>query len=294
MTTTALQGLMQDRVKRLYKLMDSCRLCPRACGADRLQGGKGFCRSGIMPVVASANLHHGEEPPISGKGGSGTIFFTGCNMKCVFCQNYPISQLGVGKRMTAAKLADRMLELESRGAENVNFVTPTHFAAQMAHAIYLARKKRFRLPIVYNSSGYESVETLEALEGFVDIYLCDYRYSSPLLAEKYSSARDYPQVVEEAISEMLRQVGHFDGRRGVIVRHLVIPGHIPETKRVINRIKERFGDSTHISLMNQFFPAYQSAKYPEIDRRLNSEERKQAWEILDHAGLESGWVQMDQ
>lgn len=282
------------RVRHLYSLMEFCELCPRKCGTARLRGERGFCKSLVRPVIASCTLHFGEEPPISGQKGSGTIFFAGCNMGCVFCQNFPISQLGVGKEMTVRQLADSMMALEKRGAENINFVTPTHFAPQAAHAIFLARAKGFTLPVVWNSSGYESVETLKALEGFVDIYLCDFRYVSKFLAKKYSCAPDYPHVAESAISEMLRQVGCFNGdaRRGVIVRHLCLPGLLEETRKVLTRIKEKFGADIPVSFMTQYFPAYESAKFPEINRRLSIEECEEAGKILRSAGFNNGWEQL--
>jgi putative pyruvate formate lyase activating enzyme len=280
------------RVRLLYALMAECKMCPRECGVRRLRGEHGVCRSGVRPVVASATLHYGEEPPLTGRGGSGAVFFSGCGLKCVFCQNFPISQLGVGNEMTVQKVARRMLALQKEGAENINFVTPTHFAAQAAHAVFLARRQGMTLPVVYNSSGYESVRTLRLLEGFVDVYLCDYRYATPALAGKFSGAPDYPLIVEEAIEEMLRQTGNFDGRRGVIVRHLCLPGHLEETRKVLGRIRERFGKAMTISLMNQYFPAHKSRRHREINRRLSRFERQQTWEMLNECGLENGWTQV--
>lgn len=280
------------RVRLLYALMAECELCPRECGVRRLRGEHGVCRSGVRPVVASTTLHYGEEPPLTGRGGSGAVFFSGCGLKCVFCQNFPISQLGVGNEMTVQKVARRMLALQKEGAENINFVTPTHFAAQAAHAVFLARRQGLTLPVVYNSSGYESVRTLRLLEGFVDVYLCDYRYATPALAGKFSGAPDYPLIVEEAIEEMLRQTGNFDGRRGVIVRHLCLPGHLEETRKVLGRIRKRFGKAMTISLMNQYFPAHKSRRHREINRRLSRFERQQTWEMLNECGLENGWTQV--
>lgn len=264
--------------------MKNCVLCPRECGTSRLEGAQGVCRSGVYPVVASVNIHHGEEPPISGKRGSGTVFFTGCNLKCVFCQNFPISQLGVGRRMNVSELAGKMLALQNSGAENINFVTPTHFSAQSAHAVYVARRRGLSIPIVWNSSGYESVETVKKLSGFVDVYLCDYRYATPGLAKRYSGAGDYPALVEGAIEEMLSQTR-------VIIRHLCLPGHEAETAKVLERIKTRFGNRVELSLMSQYFPAYKTAEFPEINRKLSAGEKKAALRLLDVYGLENGWVQ---
>lgn len=238
----------------------------------------------MAPVVASATLHRGEEPPISGENGSGTIFYSGCNMRCVYCQNYPISQLGVGDKTKVSELADKMLRLEKAGAENINFVTPTHFAAQSAHAVFVARRRGLSIPIVWNSSGYESTETIRELAGFVDIYLCDYRYVTPELAKRYSGVADYPAVVEEAIEEMLRQAR-------VIIRHLCIPGHIGETEKILGRINERFGNRVELSFMSQYFPAYKTAEFPEINRKLSPKEKRQAWLALERSGLDAGWAQ---
>jgi putative pyruvate formate lyase activating enzyme len=272
------------QVRALYRLMGECRLCPRDCLVRRLEGKTGVCKSGAAPVVASATLHHGEEPPISGEKGSGTVFFSGCNMRCVFCQNFPISQLGVGVGMNASELAAKMLRLEKAGAENINFVTPTHFAAQAAHAVFLARRRGLSVPIVWNTSGYESVETLRELDGFVDIYLCDYRYATHELAKKYSGVGDYPDVVEEAIEEMVRQTR-------VIIRHLCLPNHIGETEKILARIKARFGGRVELSFMSQYFPAYKTAEHPEINRKLTAREKREAWKALDRSGLDAGWTQ---
>lgn len=288
---TAQEGA-RARIKGLYGLMAACRLCPRKCGVERLKKNRhGVCKSGVRPSVASCTLHFGEEPPITGTRGSGAVFFSGCNLRCVFCQNFPISQLGVGRIMTVARLSAKMTELQRRGAENINFVTPTHFAAQAAHAVHLARRRGLTIPIVWNTSGYESVETLGLLEGFVDVYLCDFRYASAGLAQKYSRARDYPEIIGPAIAEMLRQVGPFNGKRGVIIRHLVLPGHLGETGKVLERIKTEFGPEIPISFMSQYFPAHKAARMPEMGRRLSEEELEQAWEMLSESGFENGWTQ---
>lgn len=279
------------QLKALYRLMGECRLCPRECATLRMRGAQGVCRSGVLSRVASITRHFGEEPPISGTRGSGTVFFSNCNMRCVFCQNFPISQMRVGRDMTAAQLAGGMLRLQKEGAHNVNFVTPTHYAAQAAHAVYLARRKGFSLPVVWNTSGYEKVETLRLLEGFVDIYLCDYRYATPELAKRYSRAEDYPRLIEPVIEEMLRQVGHFHGERGVIIRHLVMPGHLEETQMILNRIRQRFGPAATVSFMTQYFPAHKASRFPPIDRRLTAEEGQAALGMLTASGLENGWTQ---
>lgn len=281
------------QLKALYRLMGECRLCPRECATLRIRGAQGVCRAGIRPRVASITRHFGEEPPISGSRGSGTVFFSNCNLRCVFCQNFPISHMRVGKEMTAAQLAEGMLRLQKEGAHNVNFVTPTHYAAQAAHAVYLARRKGFSLPVVWNTSGYERLEALQLLEGFVDIYLCDYRYVTPALAKRYSRAEDYPVLIEPVIEEMLRQVGHFRGERGVIIRHLVMPGHLDETRMILDRILHRFGPQATVSFMTQYFPAHKASGFPPIDRRLAVEEAETALAILAASGLENGWTQED-
>lgn len=282
------------RVKALYRLMGECRLCPRECATRRTRGAQGVCRSGVRPRVASITRHFGEEPPISGSRGSGTVFFSNCNMRCVFCQNFPISQMRVGRDMTAAQLADGMLRLQKEGAHNVNFVTPTHYAAQAAHAVYLARRKELSIPVVWNTSGYERLETLRLLEGFVDIYLCDYRYVTPALAKRYSRAEDYPALIEPVIDEMLRQVGHFDGERGVILRHLVMPGHLEETRMILGRIRQRFGPAATVSFMTQYFPAHKASRFPPLNRRLADEEVEAALDMPAASGLENGWAQEDE
>ncbi len=297
MQSTAIQpppkNGIRARLKALYRLMGECRLCPRECGTRRALGVQGVCRAGIRPRVASITRHFGEEPPISGTRGSGTVFFSNCNMRCVFCQNFPISQMQVGKDMTAAQLAGGMLRLQKEGAHNVNFVTPTHYAAQAAHAVHLARRKGFSLPVVWNTSGYERVDTLRLLEGFVDVYLCDYRYASPALAKRYSRTEGYPALIEPVIEEMLRQVGHFDGGRGVIVRHLVMPGHLEETRIILNRLRHRFGPQTTLSFMTQYFPAHKASAFPPIGRRLSAGEAQAALGMLAASGLENGWTQED-
>lgn len=281
------------RLKAIYRLMGECRLCPRECATHRIRGAQGVCRSGVRPRVASITRHFGEEPPISGTRGSGTVFFSNCNMRCVFCQNFPISQMQVGRDMTAAQLADGMLRLQKEGAHNINFVTPTHYAAQAAHAVYLARRKGLSIPVVWNTSGYERLETLRLLEGFVDIYLCDYRYTTPALAKRFSRAEDYPALIEPVIEEMVRQVGHFSGERGVIIRHLVMPGHLEETRVILERIHQRFEPQTAVSFMTQYFPAHKASRFPPINHRLTAEEAEAALDILAASGLENGWAQED-
>ena len=278
------------------KLLSNCSVCPRRCGVNRMKGEVGFCRSGFLPKVASYNLHFGEAP-ISGSRGSGTIFFSNCNMRCVYCQNYPISQFGVGNEVEIAELADMMLSLQSRGAHNINLVTPTHFVPQILEAVGIAKKSGLSVPIVYNTSGYESVETLHLLDGVVDIYLVDMRYSDNENALRYSSCPDYVEVNRQAVLEMHRQVGDLlldkggVAKKGVIVRLLVLPNGISGTEDNLRFLLENVGNAVYISLMSQYFPAYRSREFPLLSRRISAEEYTRVVELLEALGFENGWVQ---
>jgi len=247
--------------------------------------------------VSSVNLHFGEEPPISGYRGSGTIFFTSCNLRCVFCQNYPISQLRHGKEVSVRDLADAMLKLQDKGAHNINFVTPTRHVHQIMDALRIAYERGLEIPLVYNTGGYDSVEMLRLLEGVVDIYMPDMKYSDPEMGRKYSGIPDYPQVNREAIKEMHRQVGDLviddEGiaRKGLLVRHLVLPEGIAGTEDVLRFLAEEVSRDTYISLMRQYFPAYKAVNMPPLDRRITEEEYREAVELLDKYGLTRGWIQ---
>jgi putative pyruvate formate lyase activating enzyme len=289
---------LNKRIDAAYQLLEHCRVCPRECGVNRLKNNKlGFCRSGLNPVLASVNAHHGEEPPLSGTKGSGTIFFANCNLKCVYCQNYPISQMGNGEERTAAEVACQMLRLQEQGCHNLNLVTPTHFMPQLLKSLSLARERGFDLPIVYNTSGYESVEALRLLDGIVDIYLPDMRYSGDAAAMKYSVAPHYPGINREAIKEMYRQVGNLEldekglAKRGLLVRHLVLPGGISGTEGVMKFLAEEISTEVHISLMAQYFPAYKSNEFTELSRRITAGEYQEAYDVMHSYGLENGWVQ---
>jgi len=246
--------------------------------------------------VASWNNHLGEEPPISGKKGSGAIFFSGCTGKCIFCQNYPISQLGTGVEMTAERLADIMLELQGRGCHNINFVTPTHFSPSIVKAVGSAAARGLRIPIVYNTSGYERVETLRLLDGIVDIYLPDVKYSDNSVAARLSGFTGYVEYNRTALKEMYRQVGKLKTRRGcairgMIIRHLILPGGLSGTPEAIRFIAEEISREVHISLMDQYFPAYHAAHHETISRRISEEEYQEALEAFDTYGLHNGWIQ---
>ena len=281
----------------LVALLRSCRLCPRACGRNRLAGETGFCGAGALPRVALASLHHWEEPCISGDRGSGTVFFSHCNLRCVFCQNHDISHGGFGKDLTVPELARVFLRLAQRGAHNINLVTPAHYLPQAAWAIRLAREQGLAIPIVYNTNAYELPESLAHLEGLVDVYLPDLKYRSERAAGRYSSARDYFARATRAILEMHRQVGPArfspDGlmTRGVLVRHLVLPGHADDSKRVLDWIRANLPRDTYVSVMSQYVPVHLAARFPEINRRLTQEEYEEVLDHFEEIGLENGFMQ---
>jgi putative pyruvate formate lyase activating enzyme len=290
-------GELLARVRAAYSRLRSCDLCPHECRVDRLAGATGVCRVAWQPRIASANVHHGEEPPISGSRGSGTIFLSNCSLSCRFCQNFPISQMGNGTDITTLELAGRMLKLQAQGVHNINFVTPGHFLPQILAALYLAIPQGFRLPIVWNSSGYEKVDALRLLDGVVAIYLPDMKYAGDDEAVRFSSAPGYREINRAAVKEMLRQVGHLrmDGEGvalgGLIIRHLVLPEGGAGTRQTLAWIAENLGRETHISLMNQFFPAHRAADTPGLHRKLLGEEYEEAVAALEEHGLENGWVQ---
>lgn len=288
---------VKARVQSLLSRLSDCDLCPRQCRVDRTAGERGICEQTDQIRISSANLHFGEEPPISGNRGSGTIFLSGCNLKCSYCQNYPISQMGHGKDISPLGLVDRMFELENRGAHNINFVTPTHYSARIAEAIMTARKRGLKVPIVWNSSGYDSVDVLECLEGMVEVYMPDMRYGESEPARCYSNAPDYPQVNREAISEMYRQVGTLEvdsdgiARRGLLIRHLVLPNKLSATDKIFEFIAEEISTETHISLMSQYFPAYRAHEFEMISRRITKKEYLIAKRLMEKYNLTNGWIQ---
>jgi putative pyruvate formate lyase activating enzyme len=294
-------GELACRAEQASTLLAACRLCPRRCGVNRLVGERGFCRVGAGLVVASWNAHPWEEPPISGMGGSGTIFFSYCTGGCRFCQNYPISQLGIGNVITVDRLAEMMLELQERGCHNINLVTPTHFVPQILAALNLAAGKDLCLPLVYNSSGYETVETLRLLDGIIDIYLPDAKYADNETARRLSRFYRYVDANRAALREMYRQVGEVltldaDGLalRGMIIRHLVLPAGLAGTEQVLRWIATSLSPYVHVSLMAQYFPAHQAVGHPILGRRLTSEEYDTALAAFDAVGLHNGWMQEDE
>ena len=306
---TALDRL-KEAIARIEELSSPCLLCPRECKAKRKEGEVGVCGLSDKLKVFCCNLHFGEEPPLSGTGlregvkakGSGTIFFSGCNLRCVFCQNFAFSHNGNGKFMTVEDLSEEMLKLQKRGAKNINFVTPTPQILPALKALYLAREKGMDLPLLYNCGGYESLEVLKALEGVVDIYLPDAKYQDNSLAKKYSYAEDYPEKNILALKEMWRQTKNFsydeDGymTKGMIVRHLVLPNAVENSLAVMDKLEKEFADDEGkipfgFSLMCQYFPTFQSAKYPELKDRLSFDEYLKTLEKLDTMDFELEFVQ---
>ena len=270
-------GSFSKPVRQLWDDMNPCILCPRRCKVNRGKGEIGFCGIGEMPVVSSVGPHFGEESVLVGSGGSGTIFFAGCNLGCVFCQNFDISHHRHGREVTIERLAQSMLELQDYGCSNINFVTPTHVIPAITAAIELARKDGLKLPTVYNTGGYDSVETLKLLEGFVDIYMPDMKYSDSEVAEELSAAPDYPEVNLAAIQEMYRQVGDLKVKnglatRGLLVRHLVLPENLAGSFEVMDFLAEQISTSTTINVMDQYRPCYQASSHPKINRRPTPEE----------------------
>lgn len=280
-----------DKVKVAEDILKECTLCPRACKVDRTSGNVGFCRTGDKPFVASWGPHFGEERPLVGRFGSGTIFFSFCNLGCIFCQNWTISHLGEGNEISFEKLAHIMLELQDMGCHNINLVTPTHQMPMILHAIAIASEKGLNLPIVYNCGGYESLEAIKILDGIIDIYMPDFKYSDSQMALKYSKTKDYPEKAKIAIKEMHRQVGDLiiDKRgialRGLLIRHLVLPEGIAGTKEVVRFIAEDISKNTYINIMDQYYPCYKAFEHPPLDRRITTKEYSEAIKMAIDAGL---------
>lgn len=274
-----------------------CELCPRNCGVDRTTT-LGVCQVSSKVKVARAALHFWEEPCISGNNGSGAVFFSGCSLHCVFCQNEKISHGQVGKEVSVEELADIYLDLQSQGANNINLVTGTHYIPQIVESVAMARDKGLNIPIIYNTSGYETVESLKLLEGIVNAYLPDFKYMDSGLALKYSHAKDYPNVVKKAIAEMVRQCGmpQFDKngyiKSGVIVRQLLLPGHVKDAKAIVKYLYETYGNNIYISLMSQYTPMPQiAAKYPELNRRVTKREYDRLIDFAIDLGVEKAFIQ---
>ena len=290
-------GALSERARILEEMLESCTLCPRRCRVNRRAGETGACGVDARAKVAAINIHPWEEPPVSGPAGSGTVFFSGCTMKCIFCQNYPISQLGAGRIMRPEELAAGMVKLQRRGAANINLVTPTHQMGAFLRALAAAVPLGLRIPIVYNTNGYESPETLRLLEGVVDVYLPDIKYADPKVAAFCSGRPDYVSVNREALREMWRQVGplQLDERgvalRGMLVRHLVLPEDLSGTRDCISFLSREFGPDVWLSLMDQYFPAHKAHGAPPLDRKLTRAEYQSACDLLTEFEIENGFVQ---
>ncbi|MBI5212818.1 MAG: radical SAM protein [Nitrospirae bacterium] len=280
-----------ERVRRAEEILKNCTLCPRNCEVDRTAGEVGFCRTGDRPFVASWGPHFGEERPLVGRFGSGTIFFGFCNLGCIFCQNWTISHLGEGNEITHEKLADIMLTLQGSGCHNINLVTPTHQMPMILHSIAIASEKGLNIPIVYNCGGYEAIESLKNLDGIIDIYMPDFKYSNPEMALKYSKAKDYPETAKAAIKEMHRQVGDLiiDEKgvavRGILVRHLILPEGAAGTKEIVSFIADEISPNTYINIMDQYYPCYKAFEHPPLDRRITTREYSEAVKMAMDAGL---------
>ena len=283
-------GELEERIQVAYKLLEQCTLCPRKCKVNRLQGETGFCKTGSKARVASYNAHFGEEDPLVGTSGSGTIFFSFCNLGCVFCQNYTISHHGEGIDIDSGQLAAVMISLQKQGCHNINFVTPSHVVPQILKALPIAIEKGLNVPLVYNSSGYDAVDTLRLLDGIIDIYMPDFKFWDKDTAKKYAKAPDYPECTRKAILEMYRQVGNLemDGNgiavSGLLVRHLVMPGGLSETKEIMEFLAALSQD-IYVNVMEQYRPCFDACSYPMINRPLSRNEYKDALLIARKAGL---------
>jgi putative pyruvate formate lyase activating enzyme len=287
----AAAGELARRAAAAHARLAACDMCPRRCGVNRLAGELGVCRTGAQAVVASYGPHFGEEEPLVGRMGSGTIFFSNCNLGCVFCQNYEISHLGAGEAVTAAELAAMMLALQDQGCANINLVTPSHVVAQILAALEIAVEGGLKLPLVYNSSGYDAVETLALLDGVVDIYMPDFKFWDSASARRLAKAPDYPQQARAALLEMHRQVGDLQldrrglARRGLLVRHLVMPGGTAESEAILQFIADELSPATYVNIMEQYHPCGQAGKYPPLDRPLEPGEYERVLDAARRAGL---------
>jgi len=284
-------GKLAERVEAARALLKNCQVCPRHCGINRLADETGKCHTGKLAVVSSYGPHFGEEAPLVGKYGSGTIFFTNCNLKCLFCQNYSISQLGDGTEVTKEELARMMLALQARGCHNINFVSPTHVVPQILEGLEIAINLGLRLPLVYNSGGYDSAETLDILDGIVDIYMPDMKYSDEKIAEELSGIKNYPTINQAALTEMHRQVGDLqideDGIavRGLLIRHLVLPHGLAGTKEIMKFIAEDISLNSYVNVMAQYHPCYKAFQIPQLARPLSKQEFLEAIELAKRTGL---------
>ena len=279
------------------KELEKCSICPHMCGINRNNGQIGRCKSNNKVKIALYSVHDFEEPCVSGENGSGTVFFSNCNMNCVFCQNYEISQQGKGKEISIERLAEIFLEQQNRNVNNINLVTPTSYVPQIIEAIKIARVNGLKIPIIYNTNGYENVETIKMLEGYIDIYLPDLKYAEDNLGLKYSKVKNYFEIATTAIKEMYRQVGspklNNDGiiEKGLIIRHLVLPNNIENSKKVLKWIKENMDKDVYVSVMAQYFPTYKAKQIENINRKLTKEEYEKIENYLYDLDIENGYIQ---
>lgn len=289
-------GVFPDRIERAFQILESCTICPRRCAVNRLKGERGVCRGGYLPEVSSYSPHFGEERPLVGVGGSGTIFLTHCNLRCRFCQNYSISHLGDGREVSFERLGRMMVELQRLGCHNINFVTPTHYVPQILKALPTAIEAGLRVPLVYNTSGYDAVETLELLDGIVDIYMPDFKFAEPAPAAEYCAAADYPEMAKKAIKEMHRQVGDLIvdesgiARRGLLVRHLVLPENLAGTRKVMRFLATEISPNTYVNVMDQYYPSGEISPRSPLGRRITAEE----YEVAVRAAREEGVMRLDE
>lgn len=288
----------KELLKQIDTLMSNCTLCPRRCHADRTAGKRGFCGQTAAVTAARAALHFWEEPCISGSSGSGTVFFSGCSLQCVFCQNHSIALGENGHEISLERLGEIFLELQQKDASNINLVTPTHFIPQICYALFLAKENGLHLPVVYNTSGYEEVSALRLLDGLVDIYLPDFKYVSSELSKEYSHAADYFEKASAALAEMYRQVGKpvFDSengmmKRGIIVRHLLLPGQTKDSKKVLRYLHSTYGNEIYVSIMNQYTPLPHVSHIPALNRRVTDEEYGRVLDFAERIGIEQGFLQ---
>jgi putative pyruvate formate lyase activating enzyme len=289
------KGELNKRVELLQEFIKECQLCPRQCHVNRLNGEVGYCGAGSDLMVSSAFPHFGEEPPLVGLNGSGTIFLTHCNLRCIFCQNYDISHLGRGERITLSDMARAMVKLQEMGCHNINFVTPTHYSSQIVASLPKAMEWGLRLPIVYNCSGYESIEVIRLLEGVVDIYMPDVKFMDEKYSKRYSNAPDYPEVIKKVLKEMHRQVGDLTtnskgvAERGLLIRHLVMPGGVASSEAVLKFIAEEISVHSYVNIMNQYRPEYRANEYSEISHPITHQEYLEAIQLAKGFRLYRGF-----
>ncbi len=285
------EGKLSARIEALWSRLEKCDICPHKCNVNRLRGETGKCKTAEKARVSSFGPHFGEESPLVGRSGSGTIFFTNCNLSCIFCQNYDISHLAQGYEVEEAKIAEIMLSLQNMGCHNINYVTPTHVVPQIVKALPIAIQQGLNIPLVYNTGGYDSVEALELLDGIFDIYMPDLKYSDNKIARRYCTAKDYSKVVKRAIKKMHQQVGNLEmdergiALRGLLIRHLILPEDLAGTRDAMKFLAEELSKNTYVNLMDQYRPCYKANEYPPLDRRITPREFEQAVRIAQDLGL---------